>query len=61
MLGKQVKKKSMLDWVLAKLKIADFEQFLFGVKNYALSVSLWYFLIISLILVLIVKMRVLRE
>jgi hypothetical protein len=61
MFGKQVKKRKMMDWVLIKLRLADFEKFLFKAKNYALTVSLWYFLLISLVAILIVHMRVWKK
>jgi len=61
MFGKQVKKRKMLDWVFTKLRLADFEKFLFEAKNYALNISLWYFLLISLVAILIVHMRVWKK
>lgn len=65
MFKKQMKKMTLLDWVLAKLGIVSFVVFLIGVwpfaRNLVFGINPWYFLIISIITVAIVQIRIWKK
>jgi len=65
MFEKLIKKMKMLDWALAKLGIAAFVAFLFGIwpvaRNWVLSVNPLYFLGVSLVAVAIVQFRIWKK
>jgi len=65
MFEKQIKKMKMLDWALAKLGIAAFVAFLFGiwpaVRDWVLGVNPLYFLGVSLVAVAIVQLRIWKK
>lgn len=55
----------MSDWALAKLGIAAFVAFLFGmfsvIRDWVLSVNPWYFLGVSLVAIAIVQLRIWKK
>jgi hypothetical protein len=65
MFEKQIKKMKMSDWALAKLGIAAFVAFLFGmfsvIRDWVLSVNPWYFLGVSLVAIAIVQLRIWKK
>ena len=65
MFEKQIKKMNMLDWALAKIGIVAFVVFIIGiwpaVRNWVLSVNPLYFLVVSIIAVIIVQARIWRK
>ena len=65
MFEKQIKKMKMLDFALSKLGIITFVLFLIVIwpaaRAWVLSVSPWYFLVVSLIAVAIVQARIWKK
>ena len=65
MFKKQIKNMHVADWALAKLGIASFMLFLVGAwpagRDWVLSVNPLYFLLVSLIAVLIVQIRIWKK